>query len=86
MTKPTRAVQVRLTDSERRYLDELVSAGRYASRSAALRAGVRELMAKYGVRADLERWIELERLCLHYNKPGKPKDGRAADRFFRERS
>ena len=61
MTKPTRAVQVRLTDSERRYLDELVSAGRYASRSAALRAGVRELMAKYGVRADLERWIELER-------------------------
>ena len=81
MTKPTRAVQVRLTDSERRYLDELVSAGRYASRSAALRAGVRELMAKYGVRADLERWIE-----LHYNKPGKPKDGRAADRFFRERS
>lgn len=78
MTKPT---QVRLTDSERRYLDELVSAGRYESRSAALRAGVRELMAKYGVRADLERWIE-----HHYNKPGKTKDGRAADRFFRERS
>ncbi len=61
LSEATRAVQVKLTPSERRYLDDLVAEGRYDSRSGALRAGLAELMRKHGLSPDLERALELER-------------------------
>jgi Arc/MetJ-type ribon-helix-helix transcriptional regulator len=57
----TQPVQVKLTRTERRVLDGLVNKKHYASRSAALRAGLGMLFEKHGMRSTEEAQIERER-------------------------
>jgi Arc/MetJ-type ribon-helix-helix transcriptional regulator len=57
----TQPVQVKLTFTERHLLDQLVTDGKFESRSAALRAGLGKLFEQWQVSAESDAEIEKER-------------------------